>query len=81
MHRRINITLSEETVDLVDRIVKKGDRSRFIDEAIRQHVRELGRKKLRRRLKEGALKRAKRDVKLSDEWFVLEEEAWQKNES
>jgi CopG family transcriptional regulator / antitoxin EndoAI len=61
--------------------VKKGDRSRFIDEAIRQHVRELGRKKLRRRLKEGALKRAKRDVKLSDEWFVLEEEAWQKNES
>ena len=81
MHRRVNITLSEETVDLIDRVVKKGDRSRFIDEAIRQHVRELGSKKLRRRLKEGALKRAKRDLNLAEEWFALEEEAWQKNES
>lgn len=73
--------MSEETVELIDRVVKKGDRSRFIDEAIRQYVHELGRKKLRRRLKEGALKRAKRDLKLTEEWFALEEEAWQKNES
>ncbi len=81
MHRRINSTLSEETVEFIDRLVKKGDRSRFIDAAIRQYVQELGRKNLRRRLKEGALKRAKRDLELAEEWFALEEEAWQKGES
>jgi metal-responsive CopG/Arc/MetJ family transcriptional regulator len=33
-HRRLNITLPEETVRLIDRVAKKGERSRFIAEAI-----------------------------------------------
>ena len=35
VHRRINITLSEDTLALLDRVVSKGDRSRLIDEAVR----------------------------------------------
>jgi CopG family transcriptional regulator/antitoxin EndoAI len=35
MYRRINITLPEETVQLIDRIVPKGDRSHFINEALK----------------------------------------------
>jgi CopG family transcriptional regulator / antitoxin EndoAI len=31
MHRRLNITLPEETVRLLDRVAKSGDRSRLID--------------------------------------------------
>src|SRR5262249_30403362 len=35
VHRRINITLSEDTLALLDRVASKGDRSRLIDEAVR----------------------------------------------
>lgn len=42
MHRRINITLPEETVRLIDRVAAKGDRSRLIDEAVRHYVQKTG---------------------------------------
>jgi CopG family transcriptional regulator / antitoxin EndoAI len=77
MHRRINITLPEETLALIDRVAKLGDRSRFIDEAVKHYVQEVGRGKLRKQLQEGALRRAKRDLALAEEWFGLDEEAWQ----
>jgi CopG family transcriptional regulator / antitoxin EndoAI len=76
MHRRINVTLPKETVKLIDRVSQKGDRSRFIDHAIRRYIREVGRENLRKRLKEGALRRKLRDQELAEDWFLLEEEAW-----
>ena len=79
MRRRLNITLAEETVRLIDRVAKKGDRSRLIGEAVTHYVGKLGRTKLRKRLKEGALRRAERDLRLAGEWFALEEEAWPKS--
>ena len=77
MHRRINISLPEETLALIDRVAKLGDRSRFIDEAIKHYVQEVGRSKLRKQLQEGALRRAKRDLALAEEWFGLDEDVWQ----
>jgi len=77
MHRRINITLPEETVRLIDRASEKGNRSRLINEAVKRYVRELGRAHLRKRLKEGAQRRAARDLRIAEEWFPLEEEVWQ----
>lgn len=76
MHRRLNITLSEETVRLIDRVAEKGGRSRLISDAVRRYVKEMGRAKLRKRLKEGAIRRAERDLQLAEDWFALEEEAW-----
>ena len=78
MHRRINITLPEKTLNLMDRVSKKGDRSRFIDEAIKRYIREVGRAKIREQLKAAYLEGAERDRELAEEWFFLEEEAWQK---
>jgi len=75
MHRRLNITLSDESVRAMDRIVSKQDRSRFISEAIHRFVAAEGRAKLRRRLKEGAKKRAQRDLELAKVWFDLEKKA------
>ena len=75
-HRRINVTLPEETVKLLDRVSEKGDRSRFINEAVRRHIAEVGRRNLRKRVKEGSLRHAERDRCLAEEWFLLEEEAW-----
>jgi CopG family transcriptional regulator/antitoxin EndoAI len=77
MHRRINVTLPEATVKLIDRVAKKGDRSRFINQAVKHYVEDVSRNNLRRRLKEGALARASRDASLASEWLSLDEQAWQ----
>jgi CopG family transcriptional regulator / antitoxin EndoAI len=77
MHRRINITLPEETIRLMDRVSAKGDRSSLINKAVRRYVAHARRAKLKKRLKEGALQRADRDLRLAEESFFLEEEASQ----
>lgn len=74
MHRRLNVTLPEETVRLMDRVAAKGDRSRFIDDAVRYFVKQRRLRDLKARLKEGARKRAKRDLHIAEEWFLLEDE-------
>jgi len=77
MYQRVNITLPEETLSLVDQIAEKGNRSRFIDQAIRYYVEAMSKARLKKFLKEGAIARAERDLKLAEEWATLEEEAWQ----
>jgi CopG family transcriptional regulator / antitoxin EndoAI len=78
MHRRLNITLPEETIRLMDRIAKSANRSRLIDQAVLEFLARKQRTSLRKELLEGARRRAKRDLVLSEEWVPLEEEAWQK---
>lgn len=75
-YRRINITLPERALRLVDRVAPRGDRSRFIAEAITHYVSANQRADLKKRLKEGALRRAERDGILARHWFDLEEEVW-----
>jgi metal-responsive CopG/Arc/MetJ family transcriptional regulator len=50
-YRRLNITLPEKTVELVDQVAPRGDRSRVIAEAIRHYVTKARRTELKRRLK------------------------------
>ena len=76
VNQRINVSLPEETLRLLDRVAGKGDRCRLIDEAVRYYIDERGRRELRKRLKEGAIRRTPRDLQLSEEWFPLEEEVW-----
>ncbi|MBD2414271.1 hypothetical protein FACHB389_23235 [Nostoc calcicola FACHB-389] len=80
MHRRINITLPDETIELIDRVIEKGDRSRFINEAVQYYIAQKSLANLREQLKEGAIQRAERDLGLVEEWFDLEEELWHRNE-
>ena len=77
--QRVNITLPRETLRLLDRVAKKGNRSRLIDQAVRFYIEQVGRDNLRRQLKAGALEHAQRDLELAEEWFALEEEVWPKN--
>ncbi len=76
--KRVNITLPVKTVELLDHLIEKGARSRLISEAVLYYIKELGRKNLQQKLKEGAISRAKRDVDIVDEWFPLDEEVWAK---
>lgn len=78
-YQRINITLPTETLQALDRYAQKGDRSKFIHAAIQAYLTQIQTEKLRQQLKEGAIRRAKRDRQLADDWFGLEEEGWQQN--
>jgi CopG family transcriptional regulator/antitoxin EndoAI len=77
-HHRINITLPEDTLRLLDRVAPKGDRSRVIDAAVRHFVETRGKANLRKQIAEGARQRAERDLLLAEEWFGVDEETWQK---
>ena len=77
MHQRINITLPEETLRLMDRTLANGNRSRFIDRAIKHFIQERTRKRLRAELKAGAVARKAHDLAMVEEWFAVDEEAWQ----
>ncbi len=79
MHRRINITLPAETLQLLDAVSGKRNRSRYIDAAVRQYASAAYRTNLRKLLKEGALRRAERDRRLAQDWFALEEEGWRQS--
>ncbi len=80
MNRRINITLPDETLESLDRVVAKGDRSGFINKAVKSYIAEIQKKRLAEQLKEGAIRRAERDLNLAESWFSLEEEAWLENQ-
>ena len=78
MHKRVNVTLPEETIRLIDRSASHGNRSRFIDEAVKYFVREHGQTHLRRLLEEGAERRGARDLAIAEEWFPVDRDAWRK---
>ena len=42
MNQRLNITLPEQTVRMLDRAAPRGQRSRFIDEAVTRFIKEQG---------------------------------------
>lgn len=73
-YKRVNVILPQKTLRLLNRLIEKGGRSRFIDEAVRFYIEEVGRTNLKKQLRKGAIERAERDLCLSEEWFVLENE-------
>jgi CopG family transcriptional regulator/antitoxin EndoAI len=49
----------------------------FVEDAIKKYdVKQVGKISLREQLKQGAVKRAERDLKLSQEWNELKDKAW-----
>lgn len=80
MSKRINIILPEATVAVLDRVAPRGNRSRFIDRAVLRLVKTEGTANLREQLKAGALAHAALNLELAEEWFPVEQEAWQKLE-
>jgi len=79
MSVRINVILPDETLRVLDRVAPRGNRSRLISDAVLHYVSSRGRSNLAEQLKAGALANAKRDMAIAEEWFPLEEEAWQQH--
>ena len=72
MNRRLNISLPERTVDLIDRVAGKRRRSALIDRAVVRYIQEESRVNLEKRIADGARARADRDLRLAEEWFPVE---------
>ena len=77
MSKRVNIILPDVTVEVLDRVAPRGKRSSFISQAVLHYVKTRSSQNLRERLKQEALANAERDLKMAQEWFPLEEQAWQ----
>ena len=65
-YRRINITLPSSTIQTLDRLTEKGERSLFVDQAVKFYVKESSRSNVRKQLKAGASSRARRDLALAE---------------
>ena len=82
MKQQLQITLPEDTVTLINQWIENSDfpeqeRDRLINEAIKWYVTHKQQNSLREQLQQGAIRRAKRDLNLAQEWFDLEEEKCQ----
>ena len=71
MDQTINITISEQTAHLIEQIADKNNISNFVEDAIKHYMKHAGKINLREQIKQGALKRAERDLKLTQEWNRL----------
>lgn len=77
--KRVNISLPSSTLQKIDNLTDKGDRSRFINQAVHYYVDAVGQKQLKAALKEGALRNASRDSSIAAEWFHIDESVWPEN--
>jgi CopG family transcriptional regulator / antitoxin EndoAI len=76
MNQRINITLPSETLELLDCTVPKGNRSHFIDQAVKYYINAMAKENLRVKLKHGAVRWTERDLNITQDWFNVDEESW-----
>ena len=78
MSKRINIVLPEATLQAVDRLVQPGERSRFIDTAIRHFVANQSVEALRMRLERTAIRDRDLDREVATDWFAVDHETWRR---
>lgn len=74
-YSRVNITLPNETLSLIDRVTRNSNRSGFVDAAVRFYISESSRNNLKKQLRAGAKERIDRDSAIAEEWFPVEADA------
>jgi CopG family transcriptional regulator / antitoxin EndoAI len=78
MGKRVNIVLPESTLRTIDRMVKRGGRSRFISQAVEHFVTYQSAEALRSRLELAAIRDRDLDREVAADWFAVDREAWHK---
>ena len=76
-YQRRNFTLQADTASKLDRLPRTVNRSRLVDEAIQERLAVLARTRLRKQLEQGYALRSASNLGTAEEWFGLEEEAWE----
>jgi CopG family transcriptional regulator / antitoxin EndoAI len=78
MSKRINIVLPETTIQTIDRMVKPGQRSRFINQAVEHFVANRSTEALRAQLERAAVRDQDLDREVAADWFAVDQESWQR---
>ena len=73
---RLNITLPEELVRDLDRVVKPNKKSQFIAETLRQRLEKIRYEKIQKALAEGYAVREKESRFISKEFESIDLEGW-----
>jgi hypothetical protein len=81
MAKRINVLLPEATIRTIDRLSRPGQRSRFIDRAVKYFVTTASPQALQERLKQAAIRDRDLDMEIANDWFAVDREQWQKLEN
>jgi CopG family transcriptional regulator / antitoxin EndoAI len=81
MSKRINIVLPEAIIRTIDRMVKPGHRSRFINEAVQHFVANRSTENrsteaLRAQLEQTAIRDGDIDREVANDWFAVDQQAW-----
>lgn len=72
IRKRVNVSLPQATIQLLDRVAEPGSRSAFVDRAVHFYVRTVGQANLKEKLRQGATNNARRDLTLAEEWFAID---------
>jgi CopG family transcriptional regulator/antitoxin EndoAI len=78
MNKRINIVLPEATIQTIDRMARPGERSRFINQAVRHFVMHQSTEALRTRLERATVRDRDLDSEIAADWSAVDGEAWQR---
>src|SRR5258706_16052417 len=81
MSKRLNIVLPEATVQTIDRMVKPGQRSRFINQAVVHFVANRSVEALRRRLELAAVRDRDLDREAAADWLAVDRQTWRQLEA
>jgi CopG family transcriptional regulator / antitoxin EndoAI len=78
MSKRINIVLPETTIQIIDKMAKPGQRSRFINQAVQHFVSHRSTETLRAQLERATVRDQDLDREIAADWFAVDEQAWQR---
>jgi len=78
MNKRINIVLPEATIQTIDRMARPGERSRFINQAVKHFVTHQSTEALRTRLERATVRDRDLDSEIAADWSAVDGEAWQR---
>jgi CopG family transcriptional regulator / antitoxin EndoAI len=76
MSKRINIVLPETTIQTIDRMIRRGQRSRFINQAVQHYVANRSIEALRAHLERAAVRDRDLDREIAADWFAVDHETW-----
>lgn len=74
MTKRLNIVLPIETIRVLNKVAPKGSRSQLISDAVMFYINNQAKNNLALQLRAGAEASAQRDLRIAEDWFVLDSE-------
>ncbi len=77
MARRINVVLPESTIKNLGKVAKPGERSKFIDKAVRHYISTQSKESLRAQLEFTTRRDVDLDREIMEDWAEVDRESWQ----